>query len=106
MSYIIEMAMNSAAAAASAISAEEINAVLILVFSIIKLDVIQLLGASQLRSCKRGDIRGRISKRTGLLKSNPGRIYIKGYIYIYISHILSKNREKGYSPILFLSGIC
>jgi hypothetical protein len=103
MSYIIEMAMNSAAAA-SAISAEEINAVLILVFSIIKLDVIQLLGASQLRSCKRGDIRGRISKRTGLLKSNPGRIYIKGYIYI--SHILSKNREKGYSPILFLSGIC
>jgi hypothetical protein len=28
------------------------------------------------------------------------------YQRIFISHILSKNREKGYSTILFLSGIC
>jgi hypothetical protein len=31
---------------------------------------------------------------------------LEGYQRIFISHILSKNREKGYSPILFLSGIC
>jgi hypothetical protein len=28
------------------------------------------------------------------------------YQRIFISYILSKNREKGYSPITFLSGIC
>jgi hypothetical protein len=31
---------------------------------------------------------------------------LEGYQRIFISYILSKNREKGYSPITFLSGIC
>jgi hypothetical protein len=35
-----------------------------------------------------------------------GRHWKDIYKRIFISHILSKNREKGYSTILFLSGIC
>jgi hypothetical protein len=44
------------------------------------------------------------------IKSNQQNIKCRHWkdIYqrIFISHILSKNREKGYSPIHFLSGIC